>query len=84
MSGAVRCDLTRPANGDRFTEGEVGKRIYRATVGMPAHCVLQLAVSERTPTHDVRIPDGMRIQITAPDAATLRNWLTVVSAGVMS
>lgn len=75
----MRVDLTRPANRERFAEGEVGKRIYRATAGMPAGCVLQLYVSESTPMHDIRIPSGLRVQVTASDAQTVAKWMSHVS-----
>ncbi|WP_454115478.1 hypothetical protein [Microbacterium lacticum] len=75
----VRVDLTRPDDRKSFQFGEVGRRLYRATAGIPAGVVVQIVVSAQTPAHDLQLPeDATRFQIVAPDAKTLRNWLDAV------
>ncbi|RCL89396.1 MAG: hypothetical protein DBW62_04495 [Microbacterium sp.] len=80
VGACVRVDLTHPSKGlDRFDFGEVGRRIYRAAVGIPTGATLQLVVGSDTPTTDLKLPTGIRIQVVAPDAATLRRWLDAIS-----
>lgn len=78
--GCVRIDVNRPRDGERFDFGEVGRRIFHAAAGLPAGVTLQLVVSPDTPTHDVQLPAGARVQVVAPDAGTLKIWLAAISA----
>ena len=64
IPGCLRVDLTRPLNGEAFASGEVGRRIHRAVVGMPA---------------DVTGPVDVRVQVVAPDAPTLVAWRSAIA-----
>lgn len=79
IPGCIRVDLTRPSDGKRFGFGEVGKRIYRAIVGMTPDVTLQLVVGAETPVFDARVPEDIRVQIVAPDASTLARWRSAVA-----
>ncbi|MFB9645084.1 hypothetical protein [Microbacterium terregens] len=73
--------MSRPQRGDSFELGEVGRRIYRACVGMPPDVTLQLIVGPETPLYDPRIPHGVRVQIVASDAQTLIRWRSAAAEG---
>ena len=78
----IRVDLTKPENGDTFAFGEIGRRIYRASAGMPSNATLQLVVGKGQPFGDLHIPDSVRVQLVAPDAATMHAWMTAISSAV--
>lgn len=79
VPGCIRVDLTRPSDGKRFAFGEVGKRIYRAVVGMTSDVTLQLVVGPETPIFDTRVPGEVRVQVVAPDATTLARWRSMIA-----
>lgn len=79
IPGCIRIDLTQPDRGDTFVLGEVARRIYRACVGMTADMTLQLIVGPDTPLYDPRVPDGIRVQVVAPDASTLAEWRSAIA-----
>jgi len=79
IPGCIRVDLTRPLNGEAFASGEVGRRIHRAVVGMPADVTLQLVVSPETPLYAPQVPVDVRVQVVAPDAPTLVAWRSAIA-----
>lgn len=79
VAGCIRVDLTRPSDGVAFASGEVGRRVWRACVGMTPDVVLQLVVSRDTPMYDPQVPTGVRVQVTASDAATLADWRAAIA-----
>lgn len=80
--GCVRVDVSRPERGGAFAHGEVGRRIYRACVGMTPDVTLQLVVGPQTPLYDPRVPDGIRVQVVAPDAQTLATWRSAIAGAI--
>jgi hypothetical protein len=46
---------------------------------MTPDVVLQLVVSRDTPMYDPQVPTGVRVQVTASDAATLAEWRSAIA-----
>jgi hypothetical protein len=81
VRGCIRVDLSEPSNGVRWESGEVGRRLYHAAVGIPTGAVLQIVVSATTPDYDPQLPEGLTVQIVAPDGQTLTRWMAAASGG---